>query len=139
MTDQVPFDYFLYAGYRKMMLSVLKQAAADLLLPPGTKKNDAIIASVKNWVQFSPAEVLSSAAGLTFANCIQALGEASCIDDYRKGFLDRPADALKAASQAIDAINASEGIFQDTKTSRQPELLTTGHLDASWLHMQVRG
>lgn len=138
MSDQAPSDYFLYAGYRKMMLSLLKQTAADLLLTPGVKKNDAIIAAAEDWVRFSPERGGPTSAGLTFADCIQALGEASCIDEYRKGFLARPEDAFRAASQALDAVNANEGIFLDAKESRKPELLTTGQFDASWLYATQR-
>lgn len=132
-----PTDYFIYAGYRKMMLSLLKSTALDLLRPAGTAKNDALIAAAREWVLYSPDRGLSS-TGLTFADCIHALGEASNIDAYRTNFLARPAEALRAATQALDAINANEGVFKDGIAERKPELLTTGHLDASWLHLKQR-
>ncbi len=136
MSDKDPLDYFLHAGYRKMMLCLLKQTAADLTLTPGVKKNDEIIEAARNWVLFSPEE--STAAGLTFQDCISALGESSFCNRYRDGFLARPHDAFIAASQALDAINASEGLFAEAKESRRPELLTTGQLDASWLYATQR-
>lgn len=133
--NDVPTDYFLFAGYRKMALMLLKQTAADLLLSPGSEQNDALIADAQDWVLHSPDEGPST-LGLTFGDCIHALGEASSVDGYRTNFLARPQEALRAASQALDAINASEGVFVDNKTARKPELLTTGHLDASWLHLR---
>lgn len=136
MSNKDALDYFLHAGYRKMMLCLLKQTAADLMLTPGIKKNDETIEAARNWVLFSPEE--SSAAGLTFQDCISTLGEASFCNRYRDGFLMRPQDAFTAASQALDAINASEGLFVEAKESRRPELLTTGQFDASWLYATQR-
>jgi hypothetical protein len=134
MFDINSTDYFIVSGYRKMVLSLLKQTASDLLLEPGVKKNDVYIKAAKDWVMFSPGKD-SFQPGLTFADCIYALGEASSIDHYRNGFLARPQAALLAATKALEAINMDEGVYEDP---RKPNLLSTGHFDASWLHSTKR-
>jgi len=125
-----PTDYFQLTGYRKMMLSILRQVAADLMLK-STPKNDLVIEEARSWVTAPVA--CSRSAGISFRDCLCAIGASSECDVYQSRLLADPEVVLKAASRAIEEINMGEGVFSDGRAAREPEMLSTTKLSAEWM------
>lgn len=126
-----PTDYFMNKGYKKLVLRLLMQTCADLQIVPTTNRQKLIIAEARAWVSDrTPSNEMTG--GLTFADCIYALGEASEVNKYRDAVLDRPKVIQQQVASTLDAMNADESVFSD-RPAVQEGSKTMG-FDTSWLY-----
>ncbi len=79
-------DAFMTGGYRKMLLRMLEGSVVDLMGSDEVNQEAA-----KNW--FDP--VMGRDAGITFEDCVVALGVASMIEEIRQMALQEPAKLLE--------------------------------------------
>lgn len=126
-----PTDYFMTKGYKKLVLRLLMQTCADLQIVPTSNRQKLIIAEAQAWVSDrTPSTDMNS--GLTFADCIYALGEASEVDKYRDAVLDRPKVIQQQVAATLDAMNADESVFADRPPIHEGS--KTSGFDTSWLY-----
>ena len=79
-------DAFMTGGYRKMLLRLLEGSVVDLMGADEVNQKAA-----KNW--FDP--VMGRDAGITFEDCVVALGAASMLEEIRQMALEEPAKLLE--------------------------------------------
>ena len=131
MSNTTPSDYFVTKGYKKLVLRMLLQTCADLQIVPTTNRQKLIIAEAMAWVtDRTPSNLMSG--GLTFADCIYALGEATEVDRYRQAVLERPKVVQQQVAATLDAMNADESVFAD-RPAAQEGAMTAG-FNTAWLH-----
>lgn len=129
-----PTDYFVYQGYRKLILRLLLQTMIDLQLKPGVGENDRLIQEAKDWVQYrsDPSRGIQQ-GGLSFADCFYALGQASNVDKMRDVALSEPQRVARAVTSLLDEMSADESVFADARESRHSEPFRVGSFDTGWL------
>ena len=126
-----PTDYFMTKGYKKLVLRLLMQTCADLQIVPRDNRQKLIIAEAKAWISDrTPSNEMPG--GLTFADCIYALGEASEVDRYRDAVLERPKVIQQQVAATLDAMNADEAVFADRPAVKEGS--HTREIDMSWLY-----
>lgn len=134
MAHEKSTDYFSYIGYKKMMLSLLRQTAADLMLSPG-EKNDAIRQEAMDWVMAPQASVKPEDGlfQLTFHDCLAAIGVASHHEAYQRRFVEKPHEVFQALAKTIEEMGLAEGVYAEARNAREPEPLSTTGLTMGWM------
>lgn len=134
-----PTDYFIHAGFRKVMMMVLRDTAADLMRKPGVADNDSLIKMAKEWVMHGSGDQGNRVPqpGVAFEACMALLGATGDMDAYRRGFLANPSIVQREAAQALTTINVAEGVYVDAAQSGV-ETLPVGEFNTSWLFQSAR-
>ncbi len=118
-----PIDYFAYRGYRKIVLRTLMQAIQDLMIVPKDDNTARLQREARDWIQYAPEATLQAGeerkkfhvVGLTFADCLYALGNPTQIERTREVVLQNPEEAYRAFKRIHDLMCTSEGVFDDAR------------------------
>lgn len=129
----VPTDYFAYRGYRKIVLRMLMQAIQDLMIVPTDAKSARLQQEARDWVLYSPEATIEAGetrkrfnvVGLTFSDCLYALGNPSQVERTRQVVLQNPQEAYLTFKRIHDLMCSSEGMLDEARQSA-PKLKANG-------------
>lgn len=100
-------DAFMAVGWRRLVLRMFEVSLQDMI-----KGNEEEQKAARDW--FDP--VLGRDAGVSFADCVLAMGMASRIDAIREKALKNPREMLADVESAINSI-ATDGVLRPREDS----------------------